>query len=260
MAEFIIPVSDRGSMLTPIENATRVPLPIWAPGDGATNRHHAHYYRIDFENGPHNIMTRAVRFSRLQEVRKGPHRWMHDAFDGALMPRSAQEAFTITVLSCAGYIPAYAVDLTDRDPEVVEMTPRMRNELKRPGVFTIESRQGRRAEIGQFLMYYALWQKFDDEEMSKVEQFLSITPEQMMDDELARQRKLRLGLRLTGKAIEAAVDPINSEYQRARNEDALRPGAPVCAWLAVKEFVKGYEPDYFETLELKLKLDLGVAA
>lgn len=256
-AEVIIPINQGGNYLAPIEAGTGVPLPIWAPGDGGTNRHHAHFYRRDFENGPPS--ARAVRFSRLQTIRKDPHRRYHEAFDGALMPQTEQEAFNIAVLNCAGYIPPYVVDLSAKSFSIQELTPAMRAQLLEPGVFSIERKNKPRADIGQFLMYYALSQKFDHVRQSLIEEFLSITPEQARQDEAKKERKQRLGLRLTGKAIEVAVDPINTPFRRAREGSLLRVGAPVCAFWVVKDYIHGYELDYMDTLEEKLSLEYSTA-
>lgn len=254
MAEgYIIPKNALGNDLTPVETSTRVPLPIWAPGDGKTNRHHAHYYAHDFENGP--LESRAVRFSRLQRVRKRPHKIMHDTFDGAMLPQSPEEAFVTTVLSCAGYIPDFVIELSGNTPEITETTPHHRAELQKPGVFSIERKRQHRAEVGQFLMNYAIWQDFDHVKKPLIDQYLSINKpwEQLLAAE-EHKPKLLLGLRLIGKAIERAVSVINPEYVRARDESALRLGAPVCAWWVVKGYVSGHEPEYFDSLHERLAL------
>lgn len=249
-AEVIIPKNEIGNYLAPLETSTRVPLPIWAPGDGSTNRHHAHFYRRNFENGPPS--TRAVRFSRLQAIRKDPHRRYHEAFDGALLPDSEQEAFNIAVLNCAGYIPPYVVDLSSRSFSIQELSPSMKSQLLQPGVFSMERKNRPRADIGQFLMNFAINQNFDHVRQSQIEEFLSITPEMAEVDPVKKERKHHLGLRLTSKAIEVAVDPVNEPFKRAKRGELLRVGAPVCAFLVVKHYVSGHETDYLETLEERL--------
>lgn len=262
--EVTIPVNTRNKILTPIETSTRVPLAIWAPGEGKTNRHHAHFYKTDFEDGPRGNPNRAVRFSRLQDIRKGPHKAVHNMLAGTLMPQSLSEAYGVTLFNCVGYVPRFVIDMTMNDSTVEdrirEITPSMREALQRPGVFTIEKRRSCREEIGQFLMNYAIWQQFGEDDQRQVEQFLAITPEQAAASTELHQRRLRLGTRLIGKGIEYAVDPINDEYSRARKELTIPEGSPVCAWWVVKNYISGHEPMYFGELTESLQSQLAVAA
>jgi hypothetical protein len=257
MSEIITLFTDEGNPLTPLEAATGIPLPIWAPGDGKTNDHHAYFRKVDWEKRG-TLEQRALRFSRLQAVRKKRHRAFHENyFEGTPFPDQSQESFAAVLLNSVGYIPSYVVDMNTSEPRIIETTPKIREELKKSGIFKLEKRSSKRADVGKFLMQYAVWQKFDDEKISKIEEFLSITPEQAEIDEIARQRRYNLGLRLARKAIGIAVEPLYNGYKEARMRHVIRDSAPVSPFLAVKDIMQGYEEDYFEPLRQNLELTYG---
>lgn len=252
MPEFLIPSNTEGKSLSPIEEKTGVVLPIWAPGDGETNRHHPHFYKRNYLNGSRKQETRAVRFSRLQRVNKTAHNKYHDLFEGTAFPEDEKQSFGITILNCAGYIPGYVVELSNQKPNIIETTPRMRRVLRAPGILTMERGIRARRDIGQFLMYYAISQKFDHVKQDQIEQFIEFGKPKFLNDELAQARRFRLGMRLTNIGLGLAVDGIDKRYREAREIEALPKYAPVCAWQVAKDFVDGYEPDYYETLHENL--------
>lgn len=261
MSEVLIPKTSMGRDMSPIEVRTGVVLPIWSPGEGRTNRHHAHFYKEHFEKGPlaQRALLRAVRFTRLQRVRKGPHRDYHDIFDGTADPANLRMAFTTTVLNEAGYIPPFVIDMTSKSPVIKETTPVMRATFREEGTFKTESRQSRRREIGQFLMQYAHWQKFDHVKKTYIYEFIDLTPEKVMDDPKLQDRRDWLGMKLTNIAIGMAVDPFEKRFQQARDAKALRPDAPVCAFQEVKLYVGGHEPQYFDELRRSLQVQYAAA-
>lgn len=252
MPEILTPKNKEGRDLSPIEAKTGVALPIWSTGEGETNRHHPHFYKRHYLSGLRKLETRAVRFSRLQLVDKSAHDKYHLQFEGTAFPKNKQKSFEVTILNCAGYIAGHVVRLTDFGWGVTETTPEMKHAFQLPGIMTIERGYRARREIGQFLMNHAISQSFDSVKQSQIEQFIELGKPKFKEDEAAQARRYRLGMRLTNIGLGLAVDGIDRSYKEARSLQALPEEAPVCAWKVAKNFVQGYEPDYYETLEENL--------
>lgn len=256
MAEFLIPENGEGKDMSPVEKRTGVVLPIWAPGDGWTNRHHAHFYKRQYMNGSRKIETRAVRYSRIQRVlmsaHNGPPGAYHSQFEGTAFPHDEKQSFGIVVLNCAGYIPTHVVDMTGSSAEIVETTYEMKQILRQPGVIGMENKKHARKRIGQFLMSYAVSQRFDHVKQSQIEQFLELCKPKYAGDEEAQARRLDLGLRLSNVGLGVAVNPIDKAYFQARDHEALPEEAPTCAWQVAKGVVRGFEIDYLGELEQNL--------
>lgn len=257
--EVITPVSQNNRLMSPYERRTGVVLPIWGEGGGETNRHHAHFYRVLYEKSPRpqRAFLRAIRFTRLQRVSKADHQTYHDNFDGTLLPPDAKRSFMTTILNEAGYIPPWVVDVRGSSPEIIATTPAIRQTLRRPGILTIERSPHRRAEIGQFLMYYALGQQLGHVREDLLEEFIHLTPARTRRSDALRERKLELGMKLTNIAIGVAVDPVERHFQQARDSDALKPQASICAFHEVKQFVNGYEPQYYDTLRQQIEATIA---
>lgn len=253
MEEWTEPIGQQGRPLSPFETSTGVVLPIWTSLEiGQINRHHAHFYARQYESGSDAV--RAVRFSRLQKVLKKPHADYHDYYDGTQQPEDSSEAFKITLLNCSQYIPSYAVDMTRVQPEIIELSDRQTSYLRQPDLLTIEKNKKHRDEIGSFLMRYAISQDFGHEKEHYIEEFLSLF-ESVSSKNLKRQERMQwLGMKLTNTAIDVAVEPVQPEYKRARDICALPVSAPGCAFQALKNYVRGYETDYFDELRDKLAL------
>lgn len=256
MAEVLIPKDNNGRDMSPVEARTGIVLPIWAPGDGWTNRHHAHFYKRQYMNGPRKIETRAVRYSRLQRVLLSAHngspRAYHSQFEGTAFPRDEKQSFGIVILNCAGYIPPHVVDMTGSSAEIVGATDEMKQALRQPGVLGMENKKHARKRIGQFLMAHAVSQRFDHVKQSRIEQFLELCKPKYISDEEAQAKRLELGLRLSNIGLGVAVNPIDKTYFQARDEEALPEEAPVCAWQVAKDVVSGFEVDYLGDLEQNL--------
>lgn len=257
--EVITPVSNNSRPMAPYERRTGVVLPIWGEGGGETNRHHAHFYRVLYEKSPRpqRAFLRAIRFTRLQRVSKTDHQTYHDNYDGTLLPPNEKRSFMTTILNEAGYIPPWVVDVRGSSPEIVETTDEMREALRRPGVLTIERSPHRRAEIGQFLMYYALGQHLGHVKEELLDEFVHLTPHRIRRSEELRERKLALGMKLTNIAIGVAVDPIERAFQQARDQQALGERASICAFHEVKQFVGGHEHQYYDTLRQQIEATIA---
>ena len=116
----------------------------------------------------------------------------------------------------------------------------------------MENKKHARKRIGQFLMSYAVSQRFDHVRQSQIEQFLELCKPQYINNEEAQTKRAELGLRLTNIGLGVAVNPIDKAYFQARDETALPDEAPVCAWQVAKDVVSGFEADYFSDLEQNL--------
>lgn len=257
--EVVIPISEKGVTMSPYERRTGVVLPIWGRREGKTNRHHAHFYKQYYEKGPRNqrAFLRALRFTRLQQVSIGDHNQYHEAFDGTADPISERRAFITTLLNEAGYIPPYVVDMSGGGLEVRETTAKVRLALRRPGTLTIERSLSRRMEIGRFLMDYAVSQPLGHVRQDLLEEFVSLTPFALKNDEAKRNRKLELGMKLTNIAIGVAVDPVEKPFQQARESHALKAQAPICAFYEMKDFVSGHEWQYYGSLQQNIEAQLA---
>lgn len=257
-AEVIIPINEFGNPLSPYEAETGVVLPILSlpsQEDGQhRNYHHANFYREWFLTATPG--TAAVRYSRLQYAAKGKHRFYHDLFEGSRLPQTTQEEFEQTIWNYSGYVPAYAVTVGRHEYEIVELEPAQKQELQTPGLLTIERKLGLRSKIGEFLMTYAIWSDFDHVKQATIEEFISITPEAAQEDPSLNEKRLRLGRRLLRKGIETAVNPIDKKFRQARELGSVAGHAngPVCAFQVVDSYVRGYEPDYFDTLRDRLQV------
>ena len=249
--EVTVPVNVNGNPMSPVETATGIPLPIVASSkSGRKDQHHSFFYDEMYKYGTPG--QRAARKSRLQYVNRAHHMMYHNEIDGTEMPQSESDAYRITVLNCAGYIPAYGVRVTGKDLDIVALTDFQRARLREPGIIRVEKGAAAKVTIGQFLIYHALSQRFDKDHIADVTRFLAIDQKEMKRKESLRAEKERLALRLTNIAISHAVDPINEEFRRSRKATALRKGTPPTPWHVVKQQIEGREADYYETLETRL--------
>lgn len=257
VTEAITPFNDKGEPLSPIDAQTGVVLPIIiteGPGFGPWwNKHHAHFEHEDFMNGTPG--TRAVCFSNLRYVPKGLHKRYHDKYAGTQLPYDCDEEFRITVLGNAGYVPELGVDLSGSNPEIRYLRPEERAHLQEPGMYRIERKGEYQAEIGRFLMSYAIWQDFGDTKKTRelIDKFLSIDRKQIRKNPELQQEREQLGFWLLSKAIKAAATPIEPTFERAK-QNALRIGSPTCARLVVREYVAPKLRDYIDPLEERLQL------
>lgn len=258
MKGYSIPRNVTGNQMSPYETATGVILPLWAPPGNyrKSNRHHAHYYENQFKNGPQHM--RAVRFSRLQRVDRRLHQAYHDSFDGTHFPTPG-EAFDVTLLNVARYIPRFAVDMTRGCPDIIELSRKQKAELRKPKVLTIEDDPHHVRDVGRYLMDYAVALDLSTEKQKEVEEFVSLMRAGL--DDTSRQHRLeQLGMDLTDTAIGLAVSPLEGVYRRARQNLYLCEGAPITAFAALKSFVRGHEADYFGALAERQAAHIGAMA
>lgn len=249
---YYIPIDGWGRQLSPMETGTDVALPIVSANNGLKrpSAHHAYFYKRHYVGGV--AAVQAVRHSRLQQTNDpAAHKMYHAHYSGTLMPRDEAAAVRTVILNSAGYVPHLGVVVRGDNVNIRELSPRERNRLREPKVFTLDRSCCDRIKVGRFLMDYALKQNLDDVKEAQVEEFVELTLRKK-NDERSRARKLRLGLRLTNIAISMAVDPVEPDYRSARRDYALRKGTPRTAWHRVKELLQNREVDYIPTLEDRL--------
>lgn len=235
----------------PVDEETGIPLPIWFKAPGTRQDYdHAYFYRENYVTG--TPAQQALRLSRLQRVNRVMHDSKHSAYRGIKPPEDEDDIYRQIVLNLAGYVPRHAVRiLNNKHPDIFELSDKKRRKLRQPGRFKAEGQ----AKINNFLVDYAYDRGFTESEHSLIEQFLSITPKQRKDDPALRESHWKIGMKLTGRAIGFANDPFTEEFAKLRRSDALRVGAPVCAWLVVRKFLKGKEIAALGSLESRLSAE-----
>ncbi len=256
-AEVIQPIDSHGRPLSPFDAETGVVLPILPVDDfqtafGRSNNHHAHFEHSWFTDDP-QIGENAVCYSRLQHGPTWLHRRYHRFYSGTQLPLDVHASFATTILNQV-LIPEWAVDVSGENPQIVRPNERQLRYLQRPDTFRVESKPGRKAIIGSFLMSYALWQDLSEEETQLIERFISIRPRDARRDPEVRAHKERLAARLLGKSIETAVTPVTPPFRDAHLHGRLIDNTPPSPWLVVRRFVGGYLEDYFRTIELRYRL------
>lgn len=134
-------------LITPVDPVTKIPLPILPkeilPIDNPekANMHHAYHPSSDSR-----LLTTAglaLRHSRVQLVRATDHNMgdksrgkltYHDFYEGPPLPTDEAEIFRMCVLSCAGYLPERAIDLSGSEPREVAMNLQQVEILKKAAV------------------------------------------------------------------------------------------------------------------------------
>jgi hypothetical protein len=203
-------------------------------------------------------------------VSQWAHTRYHQNFDGTAYPEDEHDAFKVTILNCAGYVPSYGVHVKQDELVIRPLRSNEKHALRKPRSFVTEryyrGRGEQRKSIGQFIMYYALSQQFDDMKQLEVEEFLSLTPEAIEKAPTSHQhnleeRKVQLAMKLTNSAIDASVELVRPDFQRARKQDLLRRDlAAIDPWSIAKAQLSDKEPDYYATLESLLANQFGAAA
>lgn len=247
MGDWTIPKTPGGRWMSPMETSTGVVLPIlypnFNPGDRTNNNwHHPHFYGRQYEDDELNI--KAVRYSRQQYVNKKSHSYYHKFIRGTQKPENAEEAFKVTLLNAAKYIPPFAVSMGAGFPEVVELSRRQRRQLSHPAAFKFE----RKKIIGRALMDYATSQELKPDDNFLIEEFVGLFEREDYLNSSKKRRLQKVGKRLVYIAIDTAVSPVEPEYQEARQAQMFAHGAPTTAFRAIRSFVRGRESNYFQDL------------
>lgn len=263
--EVAIFTDEKGHRTYPIEKATGRPLPIVIDQLGsAPNRHHAFYYKRYYKDGP--VGRAMARRASLQRVNQYDHQIIHREYEGGTpFPSDEEQEFDQTIWGMVGYIPLFGVRVRGREAEVTELSVKDKRKLRKPGIFTIERSPYLQDELADYLLDYAVAQQFEPRREAWVEEFLSISEKAAFGDSKVRDRREKLGMKLTNTAISAAVDPIESVFCEARKTHSLKlrkhTPPPSSAWEAVKVRVQGRESLHFGVLKYHLaRRYLGEAA
>lgn len=199
-----------------------------------------------------DMAGRALRCSRVQETPRWLHNRKHRAFpDGTHLPKSEKEKFGLTILACAGYVSWMALDVRNVDnPTLVRASRNVHNYMRGKQQLHFETKKNMRLEyrtvdaasksIGMYIADYAKRQNITElVDDTLLDEFLS-TP----DD----SKRLRLGNKIIGFAIDAAIDPIKPVYRSALQNELIRPGITHPFPLVTTLFPPQEWPKYHETL------------
>jgi hypothetical protein len=248
----VIQKHGRNGQTAPIEESTGIPLPLWSRHMGNnTDNDHGYFYKENYVHGSQAV--KALRLSRLQWVNRYAHDRKHADYRGILPPDNEDDIYRQIVLNLAGYVPRFALKVINKEAIPVELTPSKRKTLRHPNIIKSEGN----SIINKFLVDYAYTRGFTEDEHSLIEEFISITPGERQKDKQLQAKRWELGMKLTGRAIGFANDPLNQEFAQARRQEALRLGAPVCAWLVVKNFLIGKERVALDALEQRLTAEFA---
>lgn len=176
----------------------------------------------------------ALRVSRVHEVVRWLHNRKHDVFRFGLekFPKTEEEKYALLVLSCAGYLSRFAVDITVKglDPKIVYLDrPTYENLRGRQHMHPQTSTNSRipsdgpnprrtqdvaKLKIGTFLTSYAKKQELDHiKDKSFVDEFLNT------EDRLRRYVLARIILE---EASRVAADSVSPRFREALNDGLIR--------------------------------------
>jgi hypothetical protein len=236
--------------------------PVWNSKnhvDSWEDRHHAAYQSLD----PRMVgeAGRSVRHSRIQIV----PRWLHNRYhsfyhEGIQLPSSELDKFCFAVLACAGVIPNKAIDVSGQKPKLVNIDSKgygyyRRNNRIHPEVkINKHTHEDDYAKYrGIFFMKYILENNLETISPELLERFLET------DKNHNFKKRTRLGWLIVAKAIEGATEPITPIYKKAQELGMLDRTCPTDPRQVIKKTITYHPPNYFDELEKKAGVLLGVA-
>ena len=266
----------RGLERTPVDELTRLPLPVLMKGtDFASltgretrrtpNYHHHFHPKVSPELGydedgsklpegdPLRLEGRAVRYSRGQYMPKWLHERYHRIFEGPELPMDTQSKFTAVVLACAGVVPRQALDLySPGEYTIVTLGHKdyefIRRKLYYEGASNNTKLHDRKSEIGMFIATYAINNGLNNllsaaEVRQKVDEFMSPINE--------RSRRAA-GHFLLEQAVDASVADLVPIHQEAKEEGMAKKSTKRLGDLMLRYFAPYRFQDYFVPLEDRL--------
>lgn len=196
----------------------------------------------------------ALLISRVQTVPRWLHNNKHYAFYDGIeqFPQNDSEKFALTVLACAGYVSRTALDVRNRhNPKLVTMSRntydfvrgkrQLHFETKKDSVLGYRTQSRATKKIGQFFGDYIRTHGLEgviDEKI--VDEFISTS------NEIKRKK---LGNKILGHAMNAAVEPVAPIYKDAMKEGALRPTKKHPVHVVLDVFPVSTWPDYHQAIE-----------
>ncbi len=189
---------------------------------------------------------RVLRHSRLQYGSRWVHARYHMLFEKLeWIPQTEIDEFRVAVLSVAGYVPDYAVDVGGSVPKIKRLHPWEHKRLV-AGDIGPEQRWSNQTERdlhhlnrGMFFMKQALSQKFDHVKQTLLEEFLETK---------SSKRRLEVGLFIIDMGFLRAMDDVSATYRVAHQKGYIHPSKRKDPVGFLRSVVDGYQPDYFETL------------
>jgi hypothetical protein len=260
-------VAAKGTEQTPVDDLTRLPLPILMRGTDfylrEVNYHHHFHPEASVELGytesgkklptedPRRQEGRAVRYSRGQIVPKWLHTRYHNVFMGPELPQDPQAKFTAVVLACAGVIPRRAINLYTSDHyEEVELSDKQHDFIRRRVFYegAASQRNNRKNKIGKFLATYAMDNSLSDilsetEVNRKVEEFLMPKSEEI---------RVSAGRFILSHAVDASVANLIELHQEAKKEGMIKNSKKMLGEIVLKYFPEYKFKDYLDPLEDRL--------
>ncbi len=200
---------------------------------------------------------KALRVGRVQETQRWLHNNKHYAFPEGVtrFPQDDGESFALTVLACAGYVSRTALDVRDKsNPKYITMSNR-----------TYDFVRGRKQLHFEQRRNYKLGYKTQENAVKKIGLFFAdyikehglegVVDEKIVDEFLhtpSQKNRQKLGNKILGHAMNAAVQPITPLYKEALSEGAVRPTKRHPARVVLDIFPISKWPDYHDSLEQAL--------
>lgn len=158
-----------------------------------------------------SLSGQAIRNCRVQRADWYDHHIVyHGNYAGPEIVETETDRFRTVTLAAAGYIPDEAIDCSGYKPEIVPVTPDMRERLRCSG----EVRMARPGVVRKFLAAYVLEQDLSHVSETKIDEFLRTTNV---------NTKRFLGQWLLAQATEVAAEPIQKDYRLAHRLGKINP-------------------------------------
>jgi hypothetical protein len=255
----VIVADSRGKTILPTHEASGLPLPVLpiAPPDKGSETW------ADFDHGFYPERSKplrqvggtAVRHSRGQVLPRWLHERKHKVFpEGPKLPENLAWRHIVAVLACADFVPRQAIDLRGMyDYRVIEMSDRQLEKLALSRAVHVEgigTRQEKhvRSCIGRLFARYALEQDLSHISPEVIDEFLSTEDPDV---------KVRLGSVLLRDAMELSVKPVSAMREQLRDQGLMQLSAKDPLATVENFFVEDCFPDYFTTLDQRLRGEPG---
>jgi hypothetical protein len=200
---------------TPTERGIPYPLlppPYSLPSDRHEIADDNHAFHPRLSPLLEGVSGEAIRNCRVQRTDWYDHHIVyHGYYEGPKIPTDEAERFRIVVLAAAGYIPDLALDCHGYRPEIVPITPEVRDRLWR----SREIRVYRSGPVRKFLAEYVTGQDLSHVHEEHIDEFLHTDKE---------DRKLFLGHWLLSQATEVAAESLGQDYRDAQRLGKIIPG------------------------------------
>lgn len=221
-----IPRPVKGLEPTPIDNRSKLPLPI-LPYKEATEtswHHHSHPSASPLLRKTGGQVVRSVRVQLTEgnggiagvndagyvKPEYGEHQRYHYFFKGPRLPETEQQQFEYAIWAATGYVPRFALDVSGNNPKVVKMNREQISRLHK-GEIKVNSKD----LLGDFIKDYLLNQDISHVDNKLVDEFVSTND---------WSRKKFLGHWLLAQASEVATEHIDKPYREAHKMGLIIPG------------------------------------